>query len=707
MQAPLPAPDGDFDKLLSRHLKGNGEYGRSIINFDNFQMKRWYLLLATLAVATATPPMPTKTKHCIDHCTCEENSLPSRLQVISLENVIVERIQESALKDFKYLEDVLIVNSKIGSIDAKAFNGVKRLKFHMCGFEDSPDFFSEKLEEVHFGSCHLEEIPKLNGLLSLTFLNLTGNYIKDVGIEAFDELFDLEELYLSNNEIFKLPPTLFINNQELNSLYLDNNPLKQFYLNTTENLETLSLKNCQLEVFDERSTQKLTTLSELNLSGNKIKELPSTALAHMKYLSVINLSNNRLERLNDDIFAENPLLVKIALDGNNFDTLPNFYLKNGEVFTTYTFSCRNCGLKTLSSTVFEKMGGMIDLQLSENEFMNIDNMFDKIGSLKILDISYNNIAYISPNAFAGNLNLETLNLAGNPLMTLNPEVFANNHVLREIDARNTSLQKLWSNNNKLVHSLQKLLVGNNLLTTVTIDDFKITPNLKAIDLNNNPLIFTDRLCNVINWLDNSEISPIEYNQKLPTNLDLPFYDSIDEFSEMSWNEFYDSKCPEIPSEFVTTPEAGDDDLDESDNDSDSDDSTDEYDVDPDDDDYNYDDEIVADEVSLDQYVQDENDNLARASYILSVTSIFILTALVVLTLAVTITLAILRRNNNFNMHLANLPRLKVPLWYSTPGQKIHSGSVYRPLSEDLSGPKTPKLSRYEFTSSPTVHSNNP
>ncbi|KAJ8923771.1 hypothetical protein NQ315_010353 [Exocentrus adspersus] len=703
-------------------------------------MKHLYLLVATAAVALAATPFPSKTKNCIEHCKCKKNDLPSRLQVIecdrplvlnettfrnvnkqiistvSLQNVIIDQIQESVFKSFKVLEDVLILNTKIGAIDAKSFNYVKRLKFSDCGFEDTLDLFSEKLEELYLANCQIEQIPVLNGLFSLRFLSLTGNYIKDIDIETFAELFDLQELYLSNNEIFKIPPTLFINNVDLNSLYLDNNPLKHFYLNTsTEDLETLSLSNCQLETFDERSTERLSTLSELNLSNNKIKSLSGKAMSHMKSLSVINLANNKLEQLDDDIFAGNPGLYKITLDGNNFKTLPSFYLDSGEVFTTYTFSCNHCGLKSLPGTVFKNMPGVVDLQLSNNEFANVDNMFQYIPSLKMLDISHNNIVYISPLAFANNTNLEALNVAGNPLLALNPEVFAHTRVISEVDARNASLKMLWSNKNNNIPSLHKLLLSGNQLSSLTIEDFKVTPNLIAIDLSNNPLQFTEDFCKGINWMDKKQIRPIEYSQELD-ELPGPYIENpknFDGFTFTSWSEFYNNKCPDVS---TTTPGSWEPASDVDIHDNVIDDSTlaleyedeDDDDVDEDDDDeYNYDDEMEADEESLSKYVEDRNSNLAKASYILSVTSVFILTALVVLTLAVTITLTILRRNNNFNMHKANLPRLKIPMWHSTPGQKKHSGSVYRPLSEDLSGPKTPKLSRYEFTSTPTVHSSNP
>lgn len=700
-------------------------------------MRRLYLLLAAVTVASAVS-IPLKPKICIDHCKCDPNDVPGRLQiiecdrplilnettfrfvnkqtisVISFENVIISQIQESVFKGFTILEDVLILNSKIGSIDAKAFNRIRRLKFAECGFEDSPDLFSEKLEELHFGSCQIEQIPELNGLLSLTFLNLTGNYIKDVGIETFAELFDLAELYLSDNEIFKLPANLFINNLDLNSLYLDNNPLQQFYLNTSENLETLSLSNCHLETFDERSTQRLSSLSELNLSNNKIKTLSGKALAHMEDLVVINLANNQLEQLDDDIFSGNSALNKITLDGNKFKSLPNFFLKSKEVFTTYTLSCNYCGLKTLSSSVFENMPGVMDLQLSHNDFINVDNMFQKTPSLKILDISYNNIGYISPLAFANSYKLENLNIAGNPLINLNPEVFANNNVIREIDARNTSLEMLWSNKNRIIPSLNKLYVSDNKLTSLTTEDFKVMPNLIAIDLNNNPINFSDEFCKLINSMDINQIRPIEKTQD--AGLEGHYIENPKTFNEisfMSWRDFYDNKCPEIST--ITATESweetddnaiNDNAIDNSNLEYEEDDSEYNYDEDEEDDDDNDDDEAETGE-ALSKSIEEENNNLARASYILSVTSVFILTALVVLTLAVTVTLTILKRNNNFNMHKANLPRLKIPMWHSTPGQKKHSGSVYRPLSEDLSGPKTPKLSRYEFTSTPTVHSANP
>jgi Leucine-rich repeat (LRR) protein len=691
-------------------------------------MKYYLLLFAVLAVDGQKQSNP-----CIDHCICNFK-LYGRLQVIScdkpvtlnsttfqdidkslttvisLDGLIINQIQEDVFRDFKNLDDVIISGTRIGSIDAKSFNNIKRLKFVDCRFEDSPDLDSEKLQELHFGSSYLDQIPDLRYLFKLTFLNLTGNYIKTMEVETFSQLFYLEELHLSSNEIFRLPATIFINNQQLITLNLDNNPLQHFSINITDNIEILSFKNCKLDGIDEKTAHRLTSVNDLTLSHNNIRNLSSQTFKYMRELSIIDLSYNKLTELDEKIFVENGKLIRIVLDGNNFHTLPSFYLNNGQTFQIYTFSCKYCNIATLSSNVFQNMEDMINLYLSHNNLKNVDYLFEKINSLKALDISHNDISYISPAAFKNNKNLEVLNIAGNPLKVLNPEVFAGNSLLRDIDARNASLTKLWSNYNKRIKSLNKLLLSGNELGTLTSDDFVIMPNLEAIELHNNSFVFDKKLCSIFYYLELTGVNLIDESSTINSEGDGAFREDIDGYIIVKWDNIHKGLCTEqmidsVPITKVARFKLNDDktmyetyteklDIDEDDSDENDED---EYDDSYDDGDNDNDEETST------RYPK-ESTSLARATYILSVTSAFVLSALVVLTMAVTITLCILRRNNGFDMQKANLPRLKIPLWHTTPGQKKHSGSVYRPLSEDLSGPKTPKLSRYDFTSTPVVHS---
>lgn len=706
---------------------------------------RILLLLSVASVALALPPIrPT---NCIQNCECN-NILPNIVNVIScngslvvnsqlfrtldrnavtvltLSNVIISEMKEDAFTGMPYLQNVILKDSQIGSIDEKAFNNVKYLKVADCGFEDSPNLSSEKLEELHFGNCRLDEIPALDKLYELRLLNLSGNYIREIGITAFSQLFSLETLYLTDNQISRVPANVFVNNGELASLYLDNNPLKTFYLNTSNSLESLSLRNCFLSTFDERSSSRLTSLSELNLSNNRISNLQPSHLAFMSELSVLDLSKNNLSKLDNEIFSSNFKLRKVMLDDNHLGVLPNFTLANNRQFEIYIFSCKNCGLTTGHPEIFKIMPTIVSLNLSYNNFTFIDNMLMYISSLRLLDVSYNKLKVLT-GAFNSNRNLETLNIAGNPLMTLNPGNFINNKAINKIDARNCKLYTLWSNNATILESVKRLYLGENQLTSLSIEDMKVVPQLSIIDLNDNLFVFDNHMCNVINYLEARFVNPIDNSQKI---VEGPLMDDIDNFTPNGWMDLHKGLCPEVtfnidgeesdnigvldedvPMLVLQNLSAIKDEIDDAingDNDEDED-------VDDDEEEDNYEDEDEEDDndVSIDdlddaptaEIIDGENINLARVSYILSITSVFVLTALAVLIMSVVITLCVLRRNNNFNMHRANLPRLKIPLWSTQLTEKKHSGSIYRPLSEDLSGPKTPKMNRYEFAATPTVH----
>ncbi|KAL1492940.1 hypothetical protein ABEB36_011101 [Hypothenemus hampei] len=717
-------------------------------------MTLFLLLLSLTSVALALPPVGLT--NCVPNCHCDDiyrnilnvvgcegpltinstlfNNLDrSVITVARFSNVVIDQIKEDAFKKMLILQDVIIEHAQIGSIDAKAFDSVKKVKFADCGFEVSPNLSSENLEQLHFGDCKLDVIPKLDRLYNLTFLNLSGNYIQQVDFMTFAEVFNLETLYLSNNEISRLPANLFVNNVKLRGLHLDNNPLKMFYLNISNILETLSIRNCFLSTFDLRSTQRLTSLIELNLSNNRIKSLYLKDLAPMAELQIIDLSNNNLSQLEDDIFSNNLKLQRITLDGNKMDFLPKFNISASDAFETFSFSCQSCGLKSLHPDTFKNMPLIYNLNLAYNDLISIEKSLVYIGSLRILDVSYNNIRSLS-EAFNTNKNLETLNIAGNPLNELNPSDFALNKAMKKIDASNCKLDQIWSNRKTSLSELKKLLLAGNHLKSISIEDFKIVPRLQQIDLHDNPLKLNDQLCDVINYLQQNYVSLIEYPKNTTDN---GLLNDIDYFTPNGWADLHQNKCRDASSEvqeidILSNLEDDKEDLSAvlkkkqlidllmKKNDDLNAEKLKEYDYYyEDDDDYAEDDDDDDDEDQEGEDISDSNDaetpenvaaevvngsiNFARVSYILSVTSVFVLTALAVLIMAVVVTLCVLRRNTDFNLQKANLPRFKIPRWEAQFSEKKHSGSVYRPLSEDLSGPKTPKMSRYDFSATPTVH----
>ncbi|CAH0562577.1 unnamed protein product [Brassicogethes aeneus] len=698
----------------------------------------FFTILAALVVASASsPPITAPTPKSVDMCefkspangkliitSCKGslnltkdffNSVSKKLiNVISIETEYIDSIEADVFGQFANLNDVVIKNAHIGRVDANAFGeNVKNVNFMGCAFEDSPNLFSKNLEELNIKNSKLDEIPVLN-LPNLLFLNLTENNIKKVNVEAFARLQGIEQIDLSFNKIEELPADIFINNQELEIVYLDNNPLRHFSLNTSNNIEFLSARACQLTKFDQSSTKFLDGLSELYLNDNQIDAIRGIDLAHMPELLIIDLSNNKIDRLLPDVFENNTKLQKITLDGNKLKYLPIFVSAYDKTFDTYKFSCKNCGLvKTIAYQTFERLTGLKELILSGNELTSVAESFTKLPSLRILDLSNNKLRNIERTAFAKNMRLDTLILSGNEFSVLNANAFESNKKLIVLDVGHNGMRQLWMNNKTVLPSLQKLIADNNKITTITVDQLKVTPKLKIFDIEGNAIDCNNKMVESLWWLIKHNVYPAEEDTHLGFSLsitgNLPeeiswgnliyqrcqnpedFYDSLDKFQDKEV----------ISNDLLLESESHDDEDFEIDNPTMKSDIVDND--DDDDDDYE---EYEDDSTFKPKFQSVEELQEIHYAYVISLSMIFLMTAVLVFMIAaVTFTLLILKKNGSLNaVRRANIPHFKIPTWSTNAGLKKHSGSVYRPLSEDLSD--TPHPKRYEFASSPTVHSDN-
>ncbi|XP_063929032.1 leucine-rich repeat-containing protein 15-like [Zophobas morio] len=618
------------------------------------------------------------------------SDLPKETPVISFTNVKITHIEDDAFTGFDEVKTVVFEDASIESIRPKAFEllpELTSLTFLRTKFAEKPNLSSPYLEELTINDCNLSEVPNLDNMPNLRLLNLADNLIKTIDKGTFSKSINLENLSLINNSITELPQSLFVENPNFIVLYLDHNPLTSLDLLFEPKLEILSLKHCKLTTLDRHTTQNLSVLNTLYLSGNEISVLPLDVFEPMKYLNNLDLSNNKVVELDDDIFLENYELDSLVLDNNQFERLPKFRSKES-IFHIRTFSCKNCGLKSVKGS-FEDMDQLVTLDLSNNKLNDIDGVFTEMSNIKEIILSNNEITSVGVNSFGNNSELETLDLSNNPLLPLNPEVFKALPSLKTLNVSNCGLNLLWANHKAVFPSLEQLFVDNNQLNQLTADDMKIIPKYKSIDVQGNPLQCPD-FYKLIEYLTGNLMYPKDTQMK--THEDLQLDAEVMYKTEPKWGKIILSDCP-LP----------DDDEEITDND-----------------DVDYEDEDEIDENSAFYDTENGEDdgveasvlttnslNLAKASYILSITSVFILTALLVLFVAVVITLLILKRNKAFNVRGGNLPRLKIPLWHTTPGQKKHSGSIYRPLSEELSGPRTPVINRYEFKQTPSVHNTLP
>jgi len=485
-------------------------------------------------------------------------------------------------------------------------------------------------------------------------------------------------------------------------------------------LEFLSLNNNRLEVFDAESTRNLGNLKSLDLSHNRLTKINQETFRNMPALEILNLGYNKLTSLDNNTFSYNKNLEKLILDGNNFKTLPIFEGHTDIFRRIYNFSCRKCGIVSLSSFTFGSMPGLLQISLSDNYLEILDpKSFALVSGLEILDLSNNKLSKLGGNVFSDNKELLEINLSGNPLRTLDPKDFIDLKKLRKLDVSNAQLKSLWIDNYEYVlNDLEQLTISNNSIEDISTNDLKVMPNLRYIDLENNPLRCTIHLANLIKWLTIHQVFSVEGVNVLRRNekfLDeRPYFEGTYDHKSQ-WEKLVKKSC--VPSDDEETNKNTDfvmtliiqnaremnsvPIVDPPHQITNYDDPTDDDDEDDEDDDEGYSDD--PEDAMFDIVETKDEFSFNQVTNIISVTSVFVITALVVLSAAVSITLVILKRHNTLNINNANLPRIKIPRWETIPSQKKHSGSVYRPLSEEILTPPTPKFNRYEFKANPTVH----
>lgn len=136
---------------------------------------------------------------------------------------------------------------------------------------------------------------------SLTFLQLTTNALASIP-EEIGNLVDLEVLDVARNRISHVPSTL-MQCARLRVLLLNRNRLRTFPSLAMPALEEFVREFCVRFLHAKRANYAF--FYRLNLSNNKIEKLPTLDLPKLREL---NLSKNRLRELPPGIFGMNLLL---------------------------------------------------------------------------------------------------------------------------------------------------------------------------------------------------------------------------------------------------------------------------------------------------------------------------------------------------------------------------------------------------------------
>lgn len=229
---------------------------------------------------------------------------------------------------------------------------------------------------------------------------------------------------------------------------------------------------------------ELKNIVYINLSGNKIKELPAGLFDKVETIEELDLSNNHLSVLPKQIFNKTALAI-LHLKFNDFTGTLDFVTKD---LQKLDLSYNKIAL--INGQMFRNMEGINNLILKGNGIKRIhQNAFNAMKNLRHIDLSFNEIDQISAMTFFRNSELGVIRLNDNGrLRTLPNEGFESafgSFNTYYLDVSNCDLEELSEKTFITMPQLTRLNLAWNNIKYINKNLFSPLIKLKELDISNN------------------------------------------------------------------------------------------------------------------------------------------------------------------------------------------------------------------------------
>ncbi|XP_047529776.1 chaoptin-like [Vanessa atalanta] len=304
-------------------------------------------------------------------------------------------LAEAAL-DARSLRTLVLVASRLHHIETTALASM-----------------ASSLASLDLGYNEFTEIPieALRHLKVLNWLNLQNNYISDLDpkIDWGGLSESLTSLSLSNNHICVIHEDALSSLRHLVQLELDGNRLRQLDSGALPpSLALLRLSDNLLSDLPCGALMLLPRLRHLHLRNNILQPMSNTSCrSERSKIDSLDLSNNELTDGFYFEFYHNLQLKQLILDLNDFTTMPSLVLDCGRL-EKLSISYNN--LQHISESTLHALKHTLErLELDHNELTTLPDSMRELGRLRYLSLAYNmleQVRVLPPN-------LHTLSLAGN------------------------------------------------------------------------------------------------------------------------------------------------------------------------------------------------------------------------------------------------------------------------------------------------------
>lgn len=201
----------------------------------------------------------------------------------------------------------------------------------------------EKIIKLYIYKSSISYIPdsSLNNMINLEYLYIKNYSINRLPNNIFDDLINLKSLRLEGFINCKLPINRFdLPNLDklikLKSLIIHGKfSLKEHYFNNLYELENLNLSQCEIDKIPKLCFNNLNKLINLELERNYISDIPSNCLDNLQNLKYLSLSKNNIKILPDNLFKNLINIENIFLYGNYLKNISNNKLWLQHLFLNY------------------------------------------------------------------------------------------------------------------------------------------------------------------------------------------------------------------------------------------------------------------------------------------------------------------------------------------------------------------------------------
>lgn len=351
----------------------------------------------------------------------------SHVVSIKITNCTIVYISPQAFAGLDELYSVNLTNSGIDIIHPDTFANNTKLRLLTLSGNDLSAMQSVNhntpymdymlkaptVEELDISRCKLQELQPnaFNELKNIIYINLSENNLSNLPEGIFDNVETIEELDLSMNNIVELPKNIFAKTS-LAILHLKHNKITNNVDFVTADLQKLDLSFCQIRTVHNTMFKGMDGLTNLILKGNHIEKIKPMAFISLKNLRQIDLSYNNLEQISSQTFIGNKMLDIIRLNNNpRLKRLPNegFEISFNGTFTVYFMDVSNCDISELADNTFKTMPHLTRLNLAWNNLQTIrSTYFAHLNKLMDLDLSNNMIINMDEKTFQNNRNLNTV-----------------------------------------------------------------------------------------------------------------------------------------------------------------------------------------------------------------------------------------------------------------------------------------------------------